>query len=222
MVNTLITVSQLFGIGITLGFGSQCFFVCAPLVLPYVAAVENHWGRAFADLLALIGGRLLAYVLLGALAGISGEHVDKLAASGAAALVKFASGAIIVIFGLLIALGFGQRRDMCGRLRASRLSKGGLALVGFAIGLAPCLPLVSVMFEIAIISKTPLAGAAYALAFGLGTAAATILTVGPLAGALGHFPSRILKTQGLQKAFRISCGALLVLFGLVYVLLTNL
>jgi len=72
------------------------------------------------------------------------------------------------------------------------------------------------MFEITLISKTPLAGAAYALCFGIGTALATLLTVGPLAGIFGHAPSRLLRKVPLQRALRLICGVLMMIFGIQF------
>ena len=218
MESTIITAVQLYAIGITLGVGTQCFFICAPLLLPYVAAVDNNWKQAVRDLALLVGGRLLAYVLLGAVAGVSGGYVEKLAASGAAGAVRAISGALIIACGLAISLGLSFKVDACGYLSRSAFSKGGLLLIGFAIGLAPCLPLISVMFEIALISHSVFAGAAYALCFGAGTAVATVVTVGPLATVLGHLPSRILASRLRQTLFRMACGALLIVFGALFLL----
>jgi len=216
MIDTAITALQLVAIGAAVGFGSQCFFVCAPLILPFVAAVENNWKTALGDLCLVIGGRLFAYAILGAFAGVSGSAIHAITSSGIAQAIRIACGILITALGLLIALGLGMRWEPCARLGTARLTRAGLLFMGFVIGLAPCVPLISVMFEITLISKSPLAGAAYALCFGAGTACATLLTVGPLAGVFGHFPSRLFRNATLQRAFRLICGLLMMIFGIQF------
>jgi sulfite exporter TauE/SafE len=216
MVNSIISAFQLFGVGLTLGLSSQCFFVCAPLILSYVTAVEVDWKKALGDVALLAAGRLLAYVVLGALVSLSAGYIEKISASVTVTILKFVAGGIIILLGLLVAFGTGSLEDACGRLRQSALPRGGLFLAGLTIGLVPCLPLVSVMLEIAIISKSALSGAVYAFFFGLGTVLATLITVGPLAGFLGHVPSRTLKSAKVRAAFKMACGMLLVLFGIIF------
>ena len=213
-MNSLLTAAQLFVIGLTVGIGFQCFFVCAPLILPYVAAADNDWRLALKDLSYLVGGRLAAYIILGAVAGYSVAHIDMLMNSGAAHVLKIASGIIIVLLGLGVSLGLGLKIKPCVYLNRNKFIKGaGLILAGFVIGISPCLPLVSVFFEITLISKTPLVGAAYALSFGAGTALASFITIGPLAASLGHYSLKVLKNTALQAAFRMACGILVILFG---------
>lgn len=222
MIDTAITVVQLVMIGVAVGFGSPCFFVCAPLILPFVAAIEDDWKQALGDLCLVIGGRIFAYGILGAFAGISGGALHTIISSGVAQSVRIACGIIIIVLGLVIALGPGLGWEPCARLGAGRLTRGSLLLVGFVIGLAPCVPLISVMFEITLISRTPLAGVAYALCFGAGTACATLLTVGPLAVIFGHFPSRLFRNASLKKAFRVICGLLIMIFGIQFLFFATL
>ena len=217
-MSSILSALQLFLVGLTVGVGFQCFFVCAPLILPYVAAVNNDWLQSLKDMGLLITGRVLAYVILGAIAGYSGAQIDSLINSGAAHILKIVAGAIIVLLGLSIALGLGFKIGPCAYLNRNRFLKGaGLLLTGFVIGISPCLPLLSVIFEITLISKTPLAGAAYAFSFGAGTALASFITVGPLAAAFGHYPSKMLKNTALQAAFRVACGILVILFGIALI-----
>src|SRR3989338_622832 len=216
MVNSAITAFQLFGIGVTLGLGTQCLFACAPILLSYVAAVEYDWKRAFWDVVLLIGGRLVAYVVLGALVGMSVSYIERAASSGAVAVIRAFSGGVVILLGIVTALGVGFKIESCARFARQGLSKSGLFAAGLAIGFAPCLPLISVLSEISLISKSPLSGAVYALFFGLGTAAASLITIGPLAGLLGHLPSKVLKSEAVQRVFRVVAGALLVLFGIIF------
>jgi len=217
-MTSLLSALQLFLVGLTVGIGFQCFFVCAPLILPYAGAADSDWRQALGDLGLIIGGRVLAYVLLGAVAGYSGARIDAIINSGAAHALKIWAGAIVILLGLGISLGLGLKIAPCRLVSRNRALKGaGLMLAGFAIGISPCLPLLSAIFEIALISKSPLAGAAYAFSFGAGTALASLVTIGPFAALAGHYPSRILKSAALQSFFRIACGMLVIFFGLALI-----
>ena len=44
----------------------------------------------------------------------------------------------------------------------------------------------------------------------------SLITIGPLAGLLGHLPSKVLKSEAVQRVFRVVAGALLVLFGIIF------
>jgi thiol:disulfide interchange protein DsbD len=213
MVNSAITAMQLFGVGLSLGFGGQCFFVCAPLILPFAAGVGDNWKAALKDTALLISGRLAAYILLGGLAGISGAYIDRMAGHASVVYLKFLVGTAIVMLGLAVALGANPGMNLCERLRNSPAVRLGLFAAGFVVGILPCLPLVSVMFEITLISRSFLQGAVYAAFFGLGTALATIILIGPLASLLGHFTRKAIKSAGILIVFRIACGLLIGAYG---------
>jgi len=216
-LNSLVTAAQLFAIGLTAGFGLQCFFVCAPLILPCVAAADGDWRCALKDLFCLLGGRLIAYIILGAIAGGVGFYIDRITGSIAVNWLKSSAGYVMILLGLSVTLGLGLNIRPCSRLSKNTFVKGGgLVLIGLAIGMAPCLPLVSVMFEITLISKTPFLGALYGLAFGAGTLLASIVTLGPPAACLGHFTVRLVKNKALQSTLRIACGILIIIFGAAF------
>lgn len=216
-MDNIITALQLFGVGFTVGLSFQCFFVCAPLILTYVSAVEKDWRNSLWDLALLLGGRLIAYILLGALAGVSGTLLERFRRSGISNTVNQISAAILITLGASIALGAGFRIKPCADFAQRKGVKGiSLAVVGFAIGVSPCLPLLTVMFQIILISKSALAGAVYALCFGLGTSLASFVIIGPAGAALGNFIPKLVRSETLRAAARIVCGVLIASFGIQF------
>ncbi len=214
MFDVAITAIQLFGIGFTLGLSAQCFLVCAPFILPFVASVDDDWRKSLRDAALLISGRLSAYIFLGALAGASGGLIDRVLGSAGISYLKLFAGITIVILGLFIMLGAAPTMRFCEVMRKSKFVKGSLFLVGVVIGLVPCLPLLSVVFEITLISKSLFQGAFYALFFGLGTSLASFILIGPSASLLGHFTSKTVKAPKAQGLLRFACGFLIIAFGI--------
>ena len=96
-------------------------------------------------------------------------------------------------------------------------NSGGLFVLGLIIGITPCPPLTALLFEIALMSKSALEGMSYAFFFGLGTFLSGVLVVVSLAGILTKIISKVLKSKGAVRFFRIACSALLILFGLVLI-----
>jgi sulfite exporter TauE/SafE len=110
-------------------------------------------------------------------------------------------------------------RPSTGSRRTLSLPKGrGLAMtnlfaLGFALGIAPCAPLAALLFEIALMSKSALDGASYALSFGMGTFISGLIVAGAVAGIIKWIPSKILKSKTSSLIFRIACAILLMLLG---------
>jgi len=87
-------------------------------------------------------------------------------------------------------------------------------MLGFIIGVFPCAPLLALLLEITLISKTALDGMFYALFFGLGTFISGFIVIGGLSGILTWLPTKILKSKRSNLIFRIICALLLIWLGL--------
>jgi len=86
------------------------------------------------------------------------------------------------------------------------------------MGVFPCAPFLALLFEITIISKTPLQGMFYAFSFGLGTFISSFIVITGLSGVITWFPGKFLKTSFSVSVFRLICALLLILLGLNLVL----
>ena len=214
MSNTFITHLQIFGIGFSFGIIGPCFLVCTPILITYIAGREKRWRGVFGDLFTFLSGRLVSYVILGFLAGLSSALVARFTSSNLALIFKPLGGLISILLGILVLVNKENVHDACKTSHGKVYNFGGLFTLGFIIGVTPCAPLVALLLEIALISKTALEGASYALSFGLGTFFSGLVVVGILAGILTGVAAKVLRSRTSNLIFRIACASLLILLGL--------
>ncbi|MFH1189775.1 MAG: sulfite exporter TauE/SafE family protein [Candidatus Omnitrophota bacterium] len=214
MLNDLIAHLQIFGIGFTFAIAGPCLLVCAPILLTYVAARRDEWPGALVDIAIFLSGRTIAYLALGAIAGGSGFYLRRFARSELAPYFNLVSGAISILLGMFVLMY--KERQACGHKISGdkAYSAGGILVLGFLAGINPCAPLVALLFEIALISKSAVGGALYALSFGAGTFLAGLITIGALAGILKGFTRKMIHSKRAGTVFRVSCAILLILFGI--------
>ena len=213
MLNTIITHLQIFGIGFSFGIAGPCFLVCTPILITYIVGRDKEWAESFADISIFLFGRLIAYVALGALAGLSGIVLRRFTEANLARYINPLGGAVCIILGVL-ALFYRDPGTCCRKSGHNKIyDAGSLLLLGFAIGVSPCAPLIALLFEIALMSKSVIEGAGYALSFGLGTFLSGLIVVGALAGILKGFTRRIIHSRTGNIVFRVICAILLVALG---------
>lgn len=213
MFNDLVAYLQIFGIGFTFAIAGPCLLVCAPILLTYIAGRQDNWPRAFADIAIFLFGRSFAYVALGAIAGGSGFYLRHFVKSDLTPYFDLVSGTISILLGIFVLMH--KNPPVC----ASEISHnkvydfGSILILGFLVGINPCPPLTALLFEIALISKSALEGASYALSFALGTFLAGLIVIGTLAGLLKGFTHKMIHSRRAGVIFRIFCSMLLFLFG---------
>ncbi|MBM4180032.1 MAG: sulfite exporter TauE/SafE family protein [Betaproteobacteria bacterium] len=174
-----------------LGGAGHCWAMCGGLV---GAAFLCSACRACAPGLAAHAGyhlgRVLAYTLLGALAAAIGQAIVLAGGVGRAqGALYVAAGILVVLAGLWVAGAadlFRRRRTAVGAppiVSSPRWRKAWPA-AGFFNGLMPCALVFSLTAQAAT-APSVVQGAAWLLAFGLGTLPAMALA-GALAGWLGR------------------------------------
>lgn len=214
MFNAALTNLQLFGIGFGFGLAGPCLLVCAPALITYVVGRQRPWKQALRDIFVFLSGRFLAYLVLGYLAGLSGIILRRFCSLDLFALVKALGGVIIILLGIYVWWGrepfFWWRNCNTNRI----FSFSSLFILGFIIGVFPCAPLLALLLEITLISKTALQGMFYALFFGLGTFISGFIVIGGLSGILIWLPMKMLKSKRSNLVFRIICALLLIWLGL--------
>jgi len=229
MSNTLITYLQIFGIGLSFGIAGPCFLTCTPVLITYIAGSKKAWGEVFKDILVFLSGRLLAYVLLGALAGLSASLLRKFTGSYLASFFQPLAGAVTILFAVILLTNRLPENRHCekgsdpcpprhceGALAPEAISLfnfGGVFAFGFLIGSSPCAPLLALLFDITLMSKGVFDGMLYALSFGLGTFISGFITVGLIAGILTRVPAVFIKSKAANMVFRIVCALLLIALG---------
>jgi sulfite exporter TauE/SafE len=226
MTSTLITYLQIFGIGFSFGLAGPCLLTCAPILTAYIAgskicpaARESMSGRregsaeAFKDIFIFLSGRLLAYLLLGALAGLSGSVLKKITGSSIFSYLGPLAGAVTILFAIILFTGKSSGSCACPTTGGKMLNLGGIFTFGFLIGISPCAPLLALLFDIALMSKGLFDGILYAFFFGLGTFLSGLITIGAITGLLMRVPAVLIKSKRANTIFRIVCGLLLVALG---------
>ena len=189
-------------VGLSVGL-TTCAFSCLPFLGAWAFGRAGGSGEAARHTAAFLTGRLSSYALLGAAAGAFGGALNSALSSGAGHL---ALGAASVIAGILL-----LRRSPsapCGGARGAGLPP---LLLGLAMALTPCAPLVSLLGACAS-SGSAAAGAGLGAAFGLGAAVTPVLFLVPVLGGVGR---RMTEERAWLGAWlRVGGAAVLIWLGI--------
>jgi cytochrome c-type biogenesis protein len=218
MLNSIIAHLQIFGIGFSFGIIGPCFLVCTPVLITYVVGSKRGWADVLKDIIIFLSGRLLAYVVLGFLAGLSGSVLRSFASSSISSNFQPLAGAITIFFAFIILLNRDNYECTCTTPYSRILNFGGIFTFGLLLGLSPCAPLLALLFDIVLVSKSALDGAFYTLSFGLGTFLSGLITVGIIAGILTRIPAALVKSKAVNTVFKAICAMLLMALGLGLIL----
>lgn len=201
-------------LGVSMGL-TACTVTCLPFLGSWLLGRSGNTREAMLHTGFFLGGRVVTYGLLGALAGWAGNGLARgFGNTWGNALI----GGTSVAAGLWLLAT--RRRKRCGTGQPPATAplrfrpRGGgshlpPALLGASLSLTPCTPLASLL-ALAAQGASFGQGAAYGLAFGLGAAITPILVLAPLAGHLG----RALQADRRWLGPWITAGAALVLIAL--------
>jgi len=205
----LIPGLQVFSIGFILGLTGPCLLYCLPVILALSAGVKENYKKIILGIVTFLSGRLLAYIMLGFLAGVSGLVLRQFTDARFSFYLKPAAGIISIAFGVWIF--FRQKSQEACQSRAHKiLNNSGFFIFGFVVGISPCPPLMGLLLEIALISKAPLQGAIYGLMFGLGTFLSGFILAAGLSRVLNRLPG--------NRIFKGIYALVLILFGIIFIL----
>lgn len=170
--------------------GLHCLQMCGPIVLCYSLKLRRE--DALRAHLSYNAGRILTYMLLGALAGTAGSGLGLLGRmAGLASGVRILAGAAMVVAGVL-SIGLFPKSGLVRIQSGGRFSKTvgrllfaprGKFALGVTLGFLPCGLVYAALLK-AVETATPVAGALTMLAFGSGTAIA-LLSMGFLSSFAG-------------------------------------
>lgn len=214
ILNTLLTHLQLFGIGFTFGMAGPCLLLCTPILLAYVVGSLKTQREIFRDALLFFTGRLIAYLALGILAGLSGLILKGFLGSNAAYFLRPLGGVISILLGVIILVRKEGDPSDCRTGRLFKAASGSLFILGLLIGLSPCSPLLALLFEITLISKNVFDSILYTLSFALGTISSGIIIICAFAGILRGISARLLKSARANLVIKLACALLLIIFGI--------
>jgi sulfite exporter TauE/SafE len=198
--------------GIGMGWG-PCLAFCGPILLPYIAAARGGWREGLRMSAMFSLGRLLGLAILGGLASVAFASINRFFPPHRSGYLYLAMAIFIMLVGVLVVLGKGFELPLHRTFRKYVVDgrRGAVtALLGFLIGISPCVPLVTILTYIACTVTNVLQGVAYALCFGIGTIV-PVMVLGPLVGLL---PEKVFRSSRHLRVFRTVCGGILILFGL--------
>ncbi|MBS1858021.1 MAG: sulfite exporter TauE/SafE family protein [Acidobacteria bacterium] len=207
-----------FSLVFTLGLvGSlHCLQMCGPIVLTWSVSLPR--ASALRAHLRYNAGRILTYMMLGAVAGAVGRAIGLLGRmAGLASGVRILAGGAMVLSGILM-IGLFNTNGLIAIRRPSRFSRWiGRNLLGperkfqlgVLLGFLPCGLIYAALLK-AVDSGGPVEGALTMLAFGLGTAV-SLLALGAASSLAGFHLSRW--STRLAALCVIATGALLLYRG---------
>lgn len=166
-------------LGLSLGL-TACAVTCLPFVGTWAFGRADSRRQALLDTAAFLGGRLLAYSALGALAGALGAWFVRELAEGwghlAIGLASLTAAAVLL-------WPRPARHAACRPLRRSAALSP--LLLGIALTLIPCAPLATLLATSAA-GGSAWHGGKLGLAFGLGAVITPMLVLIPASASLGR------------------------------------
>jgi sulfite exporter TauE/SafE len=207
----IVTSFQIFAIGAGMAAAGPCLVSCLPLILAYTWGGEGRMRLKLGSIGIYLSGRLIAYVLLGACAGLSAAALKGFTSHAVGASARLAAGLISIGLGILFIMP-GERSGCPGS--HGKLAAGSVFLAGFVTGISPCGPLLALLSEIVLISRNAWQGAWFGLAFGLGTFLSAFAVTAGFSGVIHHLSSAAPEKR--RRLLRIFCGAALIVMGILY------
>jgi sulfite exporter TauE/SafE len=214
MITKLFTCFQIFGLGLSFGMAGPCLFSCAPLLVAYLTARQLKLGESLGNILVFSFGRLLAYIFLGFLAGLSASALRHLNSGKFILMLRPLAALLIIGMGISVILNKDSPYGFCRLIKNKASGLTGLFVLGLIVGISPCAPLLALLFEIGLISHHPWQAMIYVLCFGLGTLISALLIIGGLTGIFSWLPLRLLSSKKANLVFRVICASIIVLMGL--------
>ena len=170
---TTMTFSLAMAMGLIFGLG-PCNIACLPYLGPVFLARDGGLRHSWRTIVPFSLGRLTGYTLLGLLAGLTGQILDKQLDSPWVPMV-LGGATILVGFSLLFSnkkvksscSSASKTRRLLGKLNLKKFLPNGLFFMGVGMALNPCAPLGKVMLA-ASATTSAVVGSSLGLGFGLG------------------------------------------------------
>lgn len=192
-----VSAFSVFLLGLSLGL-TACAVTCLPFIGTLAFGKAEGAASGLRDAAFFLGGRLLSYTLLGALAGSLGAWFVRELAAGIGNLLIGLSSLFSAIW-----LSWPSHRR-CNSIR--QLHGLSPALLGIGLTLIPCAPLATLLAAAAQGGSTG-QGAWFGLLFGSGTLLTPMLVLIPAAAGIGH----ILRQENAWLVSWLRYGAALVM-----------
>jgi cytochrome c biogenesis protein CcdA len=210
-------ISEEFLLGIALAWG-PCLAYCIWIVLPIIFTEERvSWETGLSIVLTFSVGRAVSYLLLSILAVISGKVITHIFfIAGVEQYFTLAGGVLVVLLGVsslfLLPLNIGSKRII------SSIKSKSYFVLGVAVGLSPCAPLLTNLLYLMLRCKTVLEGAVAGLAFSLGTTLSPLIILSIIGGMIPQFVYRHGKLRIIGKILSYIACLILIVLGIKIIL----
>lgn len=196
-------------LGLSLGL-TACTVTCLPFMGTWVLGRGGSQAQALYDTAMFVSGRILAYTLLGAIAGGAGVWLSEAMRGGTGNLVI---GLASIAAGVWLVRG-EKPHSPCGVVRGAGSTPP--FMMGFSLSLTPCAPLASLLAVCASAGSVGM-GMTNGMMFGLGAALTPLLILLPLVSLFGK--SLRDNRDWITRWIRWGAAAVLILLGLRRILL---
>jgi sulfite exporter TauE/SafE len=200
-------LSYLFMAGLLMGSG-PCLGFCAPFLVAYSGAQKKSPLESLGSYAIFSMGKMMSYALLGFFCALGTLSLQS-------DLVSLYTKKIYVVLGVfIILLGMASAWDKQGFLCCASLNKGSVrnvGLVGFLVGLSPCLPLIGILQYIVLVARSPWQAAGLTVTFGAGTVLSPVILLMVFSGTFARFISQ---WKILALIVRYAFSVLVIYFGL--------
>lgn len=196
-------------LGVSLGL-TACTATCLPFMGTWILGRGSSQVQALRDTALFVTGRILAYSLLGAIAGGAGLWLSQVLRGGIGNAVI---GLSSIVAGLWL-LRSGKTHVPCGAMRGAGSTPP--LMLGFSLSLTPCAPLASLLAVCAAAGSIQL-GMVNGVAFGMGAALTPLLILLPLISLLGKNLRE--NRDWITRWIRWGAAAVLILLGVRRILL---
>jgi sulfite exporter TauE/SafE len=209
-------IAGIFLSGLLLGSG-PCLVSCGPLLISYITGTSKNVGQALSAYLIFSLSRIVVYVILGLMFFLCGQFVTEEFFSLSRRYIFVIAGIFICIIGILIILGRGFHNRICDKFKDTLIGKDvkTLVLIGLVTGISPCLPLLSVLSYVGLVSKSWQSSMLYGFSFGVGTSISALII--PVISC-GLIPRFFQNRPRLKVMINLVCGCILVILGLQLIL----
>ncbi len=173
IAQTPMTFSLAMAMGLIFGLG-PCNIACLPYLGPVFLARDGGLRHSWRTIVPFSLGRLTGYTLLGLLAGLTGQLIDKQLDSP---WVPMVLGGATILVGLSLLFSNKQKKSGCSsssitgsllvKFNLKKFLPNGLFFMGVGMALNPCAPLGKVMLA-ASATTSAVVGSSLGLGFGLG------------------------------------------------------
>lgn len=209
-MNSIIVSSFVAG----LFFGSgPCIASCGPFLVSYVAGTNKNVSKGIAAYVLFSLARISVYIALGiGIFFLSSLAIENLLA-GLRKYILLSGGLFMAVIGLLMVLGRRLDPGFCRALNRVLLEndKKSIFAVGLLIGLMPCLPLLSVLSYIGLVSRGWTQSALYSFSFGIGTFISPLILIVMLAGSIRRL--FLFNEAKYRLIFNSICGMVIIFLG---------